>query len=296
MEVLVSGIVHIKESSVKNLHLTASSPSKVSSSGSSTVVSETAQGIPAKLIDQATGETVGQYSRLREQIAQGPRLELELLLLTFCTGVIDTATFSAHGVFCSKQTGNTIFIALAFLNPDPTSHQNKIGIITSLLSFTAGAITFGWTGNIVGHQRRLWLLISNFISATLVLSAAGLQWYVLRPRAGTPEADHMSVPIVALCALACAGQFSLSINTRGPELNTSVVTSAVVTLAADRRLFGRNNPDRNRRFLFVLSMAAGAASGAALTRFVGPSCALLLDAICKCAIGFLFLTNPRYEE
>ena len=236
---------------------------------------------------------IAKTARLQEHIAHSRLLELELFLLTFCTGLLDAATYSTHKVFCSKQTGNTIFIALGLFSLSPANSLNLTGIVTSLLAFTAGSAAYGWTGNALGHKKRLWLLIGNFISAALILGAATLQ--ELASKEKWSNADQTSPAIVALCAIACGAQYSLSLNVRGPELNTSVVTSAIVALTADSRLFRVNNPGRNRKVLFFLSLVAGATSGAALTKLVGPAYVMILDALNKVAIGVLFLVNPGAE-
>lgn len=292
MAASVGSISRLRRSASNHLYPAGSSPSSDSSCDSKTLVSETPPEYASKQSDIETGMISRgvQTTRLQEPIRHSALLELELLLLTFCTGLLDTATISKHGVFCSKQTGNIIFIALALVDLNPTRSQNRVGIITSLLAFIAGSAAYGWAGNTFGHSKRLWLLFGNFISAALILGAAILQH--LASQVESFDTGQTSAIIVALCAIACGAQFSLSLNVRGPELNTSVVTSAIVSLTADARLFCVDNPGRNRRMLFFLTIACGAITGAALTKVVGPAYVMILDALHKIVIGLLFLTNP----
>lgn len=204
-------------------------------------------------------------------------------------GVLDTITFSTYHVFTSKHTGNIVFMAMALLDESP-SQQNEFGIVVSFVAFVIGSAAFGWGGNFMGHRRRDWLLLNSFIS-TIILYAAALIQLLRVPGEATWRQLDLDFIIIAFCALASSAQFSLATNARGLELNTSVVTGAIINLATDEHALALHNPARNRRALFFLSLLAGALVGATMVRFTGPAAALMFVASCRLVIGLSFFGN-----
>lgn len=76
-----------------------------------------------------------------------------------------------------------------------------------------------------------------------------------------------------------------------PELNTTMVTGAIVQFAVDDKIFEKNNPARNRRVAFYFSLLAGAFVGAVVGKFVGPTLGILLVALLKLTVTMMFLFN-----
>lgn len=76
-----------------------------------------------------------------------------------------------------------------------------------------------------------------------------------------------------------------------PELNTTMITGAVITLMSDPHLFALRNSKRTRRILFFASIVAGSFIGAALLRFRSPSAVLLICTCIKFLITASFLFN-----
>lgn len=75
-------------------------------------------------------------------------IELELLLLTFCTGVQDAISFPDYHCFALNQSGNTVLIALAFTVPRVTGElivTANVGV--SLCLFLAGGYITGQIGH-----------------------------------------------------------------------------------------------------------------------------------------------------
>jgi len=76
-----------------------------------------------------------------------------------------------------------------------------------------------------------------------------------------------------------------------PELNTTMITGALVMLAVDRNIFKRRNLARNRRVLSFLTIVAGGFIGAAVDRYFSPTFSLLLVAVLKTIVTVMFLFN-----
>ena len=221
-----------------------------------------------------------------QDVSQDGSLELELFLLAFCTGIIDAMTFSKYRVFCSKQTGNTVLIALGALGVSGTE-QNTEYVMLSFGSFVCSALVFGWAGNLLGPERRLWLLLSNSVSTVFILAASILLLFEDSGSTGLP-----AMGIIALLASACGGQLQLALSIRMPELNTTMITAAVVNLVSDPKLLSLENSVRNRRALYWASLLSGAFVGALALKVHGPMLAMSLAAIVKIVVGLLFMFNP----
>lgn len=221
----------------------------------------------------------------QQEIANNHFLEAQLLALSFATGIVDAVTTSTYSVFVSKQTGNTIYLALwAVHHPSIEGLERNIGI--SMGCFLLGSIFFGHIGHIVKQRRRSWLLFNNFLQCCLVYVAVILAYLVPSGPSGTT-----TYLILALLSFASGGQISLAICVKLPELNTVMITGALIQLATDRRFFHAHNSARNRRLLFFVCLLAGAFVGASATTYVGPQLGLLLNAIVKTLVCLTFFLN-----
>jgi uncharacterized membrane protein YoaK (UPF0700 family) len=116
--------------------------------------------------------------------------------------------------------------------------------------------------------------------------------------------------IVALLAFAASGQNSMAVTVGLPELNTSMVTGAIVSISSaatialatlladaaievsilnDPRIFDVDNPGRNRRLLFVGSYVVGCIIGATMS--FGTVGSFLFVCVIKLVISVSFLLN-----
>lgn len=170
--------------------------------------------------------------------------ELELLLLTFCTGYVchrrgynnhippkilamlnyiyriqDAVTFPDYHCFASNQTGNTVMLALATTVPklEGSLFITK-NIAVSLVLFLAG----GWlTGQVSHHfvnkRSRLWLVFCNFLQSVMVFGAAGLQF-----KYGVHEKGVEALGVLALLAFASGSQVVQSRSLQMTEISTAV--------------------------------------------------------------------------
>lgn len=71
---------------------------------------------------------------------------------------------------------------------------------------------------------------------------------------------------VALLSFSCGGQIGLAVCVELQEINTTMITGALVQLATDRKLFNLKNAARDRKVLFFVALLGGAFAGAALNR------------------------------
>ncbi|EKJ72902.1 hypothetical protein FPSE_06948 [Fusarium pseudograminearum CS3096] len=91
-------------------------------------------------------------------------LEVQLLLLTFSTGIQDAVSYPDFKCFASNQTGNSVVLAVGLAGHD-SSVFNLANVGLSLGMFLAGAIMTGQLANFVG-PRGLWhqSLVNGFVS------------------------------------------------------------------------------------------------------------------------------------
>ena len=206
--------------------------------------------------------------------------------MTMVTGALDAMTYTTYNVFTTKQTGNALFLALyAFRNPAiaPNAEQN-VGV--SMGVFLAGAFFWGQLGRVSRQRRRIWLMASQLFQALSILAATAVRYWSSRERTG-PAA----LGVLALLSFAMSGQIATALNVNMPELNTTMITGAVITLMSDKDLFKLKNNKRTRRVLFFASIEVGSFVGAALLNYRSPTATLLFCACVKFGIVATFLFN-----
>lgn len=165
---------------------------------------------------------------LNQQIAVDTLLELELYMLSFATGIQDAMTFAFYGVFCSKQTGNLVTIALSALDSDAVV-QTETHIATSFASFITGAALFGHFNNFIGKKRRGWLIFVNALQTIMVIAACVIRKISVDKNGIDGEQsgpDPFAIAAIALLGFASGGQISLALSVGMAEVNTTMVRAA----------------------------------------------------------------------
>lgn len=81
-----------------------------------------------------------------------------------------------------------------------------------------------------------------------------------------------------------------------PELNTTMITGALIQLCTDRHIFRKHNSKRNRRLAFLGSMFVGCFIGAGILKTSSPSAVLVVAAGLKGALVLSFLLNRGMVE
>lgn len=165
---------------------------------------------------------------LNQQITVDTLLELELYILTFATGIQDAMTFAFYGVFCSKQTGNLVTIALSAMRSKAVV-ETETHILISFISFIVGAALFGHFGNFIGQKRRGWLIFVNALQTVMVIAACAIRKFSVDkfqyPVDGSPDPDPFAVASIALLAFSSGGQIALALSVGMAEVNTTMVQS-----------------------------------------------------------------------
>lgn len=143
-------------------------------------------------------------------------VDLQLLLMTVTVSILYTMTFTTYSVFVSKQTGNTLFLALYAVRHHVNVAKQKVGI--GLGGFIARAIFFGHLSDISRQRRRFWPLATTAFQALISAAAAVRHW--LSRKSEGPGVQG----ILTLLAFAKSGQIVNALQVSTSELNTTMFT------------------------------------------------------------------------
>ncbi|KAK5400779.1 hypothetical protein LTR06_011271 [Exophiala xenobiotica] len=201
-------------------------------------------------------------------------IEIQLLLLTFGTGVQDAISFPDFHCFASNQTGNTVILAvgLAGLGGDLFNIAN-VGI--SLALFIGGAIMTGQIANIT---------VMAFGAAAIAASH------------DVQESGPWAQGAIALLAFSSGAQVASMRPLRVQEITTAMATAAWVDLVVDPKLFAIHNHSRDRRALFLAALVAGSFAGAYAHLPIGSSNTLILSAVSKLLVTVTLLFNREQAQ
>lgn len=218
-------------------------------------------------------------SRLHRYVTEPIRAdlwtELQLLILTFSTGIQDAITFPDFLCFASNQTGNTVILAVGLAGyRGDFVHLQNIGV--SLSMFLAGTILTGQIGNKIGPRRRWWQSASNLLQTIMTLGAAWLQF-----SHGTQVSGPWALGVIALLAFSSGAQVAAARAFKMPEISTAMATAAWVDLLIDPGLLLVKNRPRDRRALFLVALALGSLAGAFMRARIGSPLAVVVSAIGK---------------
>nr|WP_254553238.1 YoaK family protein [Kitasatospora sp. MMS16-BH015] len=188
------------------------------------------------------------------QLGDGHPVVLALFALTVVSGLVDAVSYLALGhVFAANMTGNVVVIGFALAGAPGFS---VLGSTVALAAFLLGA---GAAGRLAAGAGR-WRLRAALVLEVVLHGAAAVAVF------GWGTAGALQYVLVAVLALAM-GLRTGTVRTLGvPDLTTTVLTMTLAGLAADSRPAGGTAPRQRRRVLAVVTMVAGAASGAALVR------------------------------
>jgi len=202
-------------------------------------------------------------SSVQPVVATGRATMIALIALTFTTGIIDAVSFISLGhVFTANMTGNIVLLGFAVGGATGVSAARSVA---SLLAFMAGAL-FGGMIN-VRHsdwtQMRL-LKLAIEIEAILLLLATSFA-----ASAGTKAeiSSSLTYGLIVLMALAMGVRNAVVRKLAVPDLTTTVLTLTVTGIASDSSLAGGANQRWRKRVTAVITMFAGAATGAMLLRY-----------------------------
>lgn len=141
-------------------------------------------------------------------------VDIELLALSFATGIQDAISYPDYHCFASNQTGNTVLLALAAADVG-TDLFNTANTCLSLGVFLGGCFTMGQIGNVVGARKRWWLVLTNLFSTALMFVAAGIQ-YAMPVDVSGPRA----LGVITLLAFSSAAQVAMARPLNVPQITT----------------------------------------------------------------------------
>ncbi|KAL4725850.1 hypothetical protein ACLX1H_006524 [Fusarium chlamydosporum] len=154
-------------------------------------------------------------------------LEVQLLLLTFSTGIQDAVSYPDFKCFASNQTGNSVVLAVGLAGHD-NSAFNMSNVALSLGMFLAGTILTGQLANFVGPRGRMWLITSHLVQTLLTFLAA-----IIHPKYSPSGNSPSSLGSLALLAFASGAQVASMRPFRIQEITTAMATAAWVDLLID---------------------------------------------------------------
>jgi uncharacterized membrane protein YoaK (UPF0700 family) len=209
-----------------------------------------------------------------------------LLLLTFATGLVDAISVLVLGhVFVANMTGNVIFLGFWFV---PHSGVDMTAAVVAFISFVIGTIIGGRFARHLDYEVRRWL--------TAALGTEVLLLTVLAVLAGTGVVsyhDNGKLILIAGLAVTFGAQNAAARQFGVQELSTTVLTSTIVGIGVDSRLAGGSGEREKLRYTVVLTMLAGAAVGATMSRFmVAPVIGLAATAVAASLAIFRYGPRP----
>ena len=205
-----------------------------------------------------------------------------LLLLTFATGLVDAVSVLELGhVFVANMTGNVIFLGFWLA---PHTVVDVTAALVSFVCFVTGAVLGGRLARHLDHEVRRWLTITLSLEVVMlvalsILAGAGVLDYQ----------DNSKLVLIAGLAVTFGLQNSTARQFGIQELSTTVLTTTISGIGFDSRLAGGSGDREKLRYSVVFAMCAGAAVGAAMTRFtVAPVIGLAAAVVATSAAIFWF--------
>jgi len=182
-----------------------------------------------------------------------------MVLLTFGTGVVDAASYlGLHKVFTANMTGNVVFIGLGLAGHDDLPILRSL---MALVGFLLGALIAGRYQRAVPIGLRCpTRTVHLFGTVAVLLAVLTVTFAFWHPGA------HGLDAVTAVFGLAMGMQAGAARRLAVTDVSTVVVTSAIVSLAADSRFGGRNRNRQLRRLGAGAAMCLGALVGALLLK------------------------------
>ena len=186
-----------------------------------------------------------------------------LMALTFSTGLIDAVSFISLGhVFTANMTGNIVLLGFAAAG---TTGLSLARSSVSLLAFMAGALV----GGMINVRHSGWTQM-RLLKRTIEIEAILLLMTTSFAASAGPKTEvspSLTYALIVLLALAMGVRNAVVRKLAVPDLTTTVLTLTVTGIASDSSLAGGANPRWRTRVTAVITMFAGAATGAMFLRY-----------------------------
>lgn len=216
------------------------------------------------------------------------RMTQLMLVLTFSTGIVDAASYlGLHHVFVANMTGNVVFIGLGAF-----AGHSGIPVARSLVAlggFFGGAALAGFFQRLAPPGQQSLRRCAVVLSAVTAILACLVVAIICLPL-NEATLNVLTVPFAAAMGAQAAAARIVAV----AEISTVVVTSTMVSLAAEPWFGPLASPRTPRRLLAVGAIGAGAAAGALLLR-LNLWAPVLLAAAVSAAASIAFSHEIRRE-
>ncbi|MFI0406853.1 YoaK family protein [Actinomadura sp. 3N508] len=205
------------------------------------------------------GREAATRHRPRRWILARRHLDVSLMMtLTFVTGVVDAVGFlSFDRVFTGNMTGNLVILGMGL---GGAADLPVLGPTLAVCTFALGAMLagmslrrqpIGWSGRAIG-------MLAGCSAALLLVTLTSL---VLSTQ------DHaMQLLGAAVTAAVMGGQAAVARKIAVTDMTTVVVTSTLTSLASEDLFRANRTALLNRRGAAIVTIVAGALTGAILLR------------------------------
>lgn len=240
-------------------------------------------------------------SYLNDEIDHGAA-NVPLAWQAFLTGMIDMLLYSRSQVWLAFQTGNMVQFSsniAQFIIPGAEQFPLLTLLrILSVVGFFLGSFIGFQLGRRIGHQRRVWLIVSSVIQSAFLFGGAGI--LLSRPKSEMPTFECYP-GVIVLVAFSMGMQSILAQKLVSPAFATTVAFTATLTqIASDPYLFhlipSEKTRGRDRRMFAVLALCVGAGVGESLLHTsANLSGGLAISAGFKLVLALLWLV-PRGKK
>ena len=182
-----------------------------------------------------------------------------LLVLTFTTGLVDSASYLGLGrVFTANMTGNVVLLGFGVAR---AGGLPVLAPICSLTAFLLGSLAGGALMRRF-EQRHPGLVARALVIEVVVVAASAILAGVAKIKPG----DATAYVVIVLLAFAMGVRSTIVRRIGVPDLSTVVLTMTLSSLASGSRPAGGSGAGSVRRLAAVVAMFAGALSGALLLK------------------------------
>jgi uncharacterized membrane protein YoaK (UPF0700 family) len=215
-----------------------------------------------------------------------PAVPKLLLVLTFCTGMVDAVSYLGLGhTFVANMTGNVVFLGFGLAG---AAGLSVAAALFSLGAFLVGAVCGGRLTRRLGEPRHRWLAPAVAVEVVFI-AIAGL--VAIDLHAGAP-ADRRYLVIVLLAFPM--GVRNATVRAVGvPDMTTTVLTLTLTGFAADSPLGGGSGSGSTRKLQAIGAMLLGALAGGLLVIHHHLVLALFLTAALLGASLAAYVVNIR---
>uniref|UniRef100_V5EX03 Uncharacterized protein n=1 Tax=Kalmanozyma brasiliensis (strain GHG001) TaxID=1365824 RepID=V5EX03_KALBG len=200
-------------------------------------------------------------SYLNDEIDHGAA-NVPLAWQAFLTGMIDMLLYSRSQVWLGFQTGNMVqFSANIAQFVIPGVEQQPLLTLLRILS-VIGFFIGSFLGRRMGHQKRIWLILSSIIQSIFLFGAAGI--LLSRPKEELPTFEWYP-GVIVLVAFSMGMQSIKAQKLVSPAFATTVAFTATLSqIASDPYLFhlvpSEKTRGRDRRMVAILALGGLAIS------------------------------------